>query len=258
MRVRQFAAACVLSVAFEGAAIAQQAPIDQRRLETGARLYASNCATCHGAGGDAIGGVNLRTGQFKRVSTDLEIMETVIRGVPGTTMPANAMASTDLVALVTYIRAMKDFGARSVTVGDAARGKVLFEGKGDCLSCHRVEHRGSYAGPDLSEVGAALSAAALEDKLLDPQATAQPGNRTVHAVTRSGRVVTGRRLNEDTWSVQLIDGSGRLVSLLKSELKQYEVQPTTMPSYKTSMTPEERADVVGYLLSLQPQRGPAR
>ena len=238
---------------------AQQPPtVDPRRLETGARLYASHCATCHGPSGDAVGDVNLKTGKFKRVSTDLEIMNTVVTGVPGTTMPATPLASGDLVALVAYIRAMKDYGARTVALGSPASGQAIFEGKGGCLTCHRAGRKGSYLGPDLTEVGGAMSAAALEDALLDPKVTAKPGNRVIRAVTKSGAVVTGRHLNEDTWSVQIIDSDGKLRGLWKPDLKSYEVIDSPMPSYKTTLTSEERADLIAYLTSLQPAAAAGR
>ena len=233
--------------------MAQQPPtVDPRRLETGARLYATHCATCHGPGGDAIGDVNLKTGKFKRVSTDLEIMNTVVTGVPGTTMPANPLASGDLVALVAYVRAMKDYGARAVALGNPASGRAILEGKGGCLNCHRVDRKGSYLGPDLSEIGGAMSAAALEDALLDPKATARPGNRVIRAVTKSGAIVTGRHLNEDTWSLQIIDSAGNLKGLWKPDLKSYAVIDSPMPSYRATLTSEERADLIAYLASLQP------
>src|SRR5215468_270531 len=38
--------------------------------------------------------------------------------------------------------------------GDAVRGKAIFEGKGNCQSCHRVAGVGSVFGPDLSTIGA--------------------------------------------------------------------------------------------------------
>ena len=38
--------------------------------------------------------------------------------------------------------------------GDAARGKAVFEGKGNCRSCHRINGVGSLFGPDLSAIGA--------------------------------------------------------------------------------------------------------
>jgi mono/diheme cytochrome c family protein len=64
--------------------------------------------------------------------------------------------------------------------------------------------------------------------------------------------VTGRRLNEDTYTVLLIDAQERLVSLLKADLREYTIIKTSpMPSYKDTLTPAERADLLAYLLSLK-------
>jgi hypothetical protein len=65
-------------------------------------------------------------------------------------------------------------------------------------------------------------------------------------------VISGRRLNEDTYSVQLMDTRGRLVSLMKADLREYKVFTTaSMPSYKKELEPAELADVMAYLLSLK-------
>jgi len=81
-----------------------------------------------------------------------------------------------------------------------------------------------------------------------------PINRPVRAVTRDGKVINGRRLNEDTYSVQLTDEEGRLYSLMKSDLREYNVlTKSTMPSYDKELTKDELADVVSYLLSLKGQ-----
>ncbi len=255
-RVGWWVAAALVWTALAGVASAQVS--DQRRIDAGSRLYASFCLTCHGPTGDSIGGVNLRTGQFKRVTTDLEIMNTILKGVPGTAMPPNNLSTGDLISLVAYLRAMKDYGARQVHVGDPARGKAIVEGKGRCLRCHRIGRQGAYLAPDLSAVGGSLSAAALLDTLLDPQSTAEPGNRTIRAVTSTGEVITGRHLNEDTWSVQIVDSHQKLVSLWKPDLKSYEILKSPMPSYTDTLSPDERSDVVGYLVTLQPPRGAGR
>ncbi len=252
---RQIVIVAVACAAFASAPRGQQPAFDPVRLETGARLYASHCATCHGPNGDLTGGVNLSAGQFKRASTDLDLMNTIVRGVPGTSMPATPLASGDLVALVTYLRGMKDYGARKVVLGDPIKGKAIFDGKGACLSCHRVNHQGSYVAPDLSDIGAARPAAVLEDTLLNPDSMAQPGNRSIRAVTKNGTVITGRHLNEDTWTVQVIDSKERLVSLWKPDLKEYTILKSPMPSYKDTLTPGERSDLIAYLVSLQPASG---
>jgi hypothetical protein len=80
----------------------------------------------------------------------------------------------------------------------------------------------------------------------------RPINRPIRAVTRDGTVVRGRRLNEDTYSVQAIDEHGRLVTLLKSDLREYEISTVSpMPSYADELTKDEMADLLGYLLSLR-------
>jgi mono/diheme cytochrome c family protein len=78
-----------------------------------------------------------------------------------------------------------------------------------------------------------------------------PFNRSVRAVTKDGKVITGRRLNEDTYAVQLIDPGERLVSVDKTDLKEYSVIKTSsMPSYRNTLNAQELADVVAYLLTL--------
>ena len=48
----------------------------------GASLYAARCVTCHGTQGDAIGGVNLRSGKFRNASTDTELARFIRAGSP--------------------------------------------------------------------------------------------------------------------------------------------------------------------------------
>ena len=81
-----------------------------------------------------------------------------------------------------------------------------------------------------------------------------PINRPVRVVTKDGTIVNGRRLNEDTYSLQIIDDGERLHSLLKSDLREFTISTTSpMPSYKGTLSGDEMADVVAYLLSLKGQ-----
>jgi putative heme-binding domain-containing protein len=223
-------------------------------VETGFNLYNANCVACHGASGDSVPGVNLRSGQFRRASTDRDLNGLIQTGIPGTAMPPGRYNTAELAGLVAYIRSMRDFDTRPVK-GDAARGKALFDGKGSCASCHRVNGQGSRVAPDLSDVGAIRSPDALGRSLILPTEGMLPVNRYVRAVTRDGKVITGRRLNEDTYTVQLIDTGERLVSLLKSDLREYAVVKTSpMPSYQDKFSAAELEDVVAYLRSLKGSR----
>ena len=133
---------------------------------------------------------------------------------------------------------------------DAAKGAALIETKG-CLTCHRVNARGSIFAADLTDIGTLRSAEVLLRALTEPPAVVPAGRRFVRAVTKDGRAVSGRRLNEDTFTVQLLDEQGTLVSLVKSDLREYSVTRSfPLPAAKTTLTPAERADLAAYLTTL--------
>jgi cytochrome c oxidase cbb3-type subunit 3 len=224
-------------------------PID---IENGALLYGANCAQCHGAGGDGMPGVELKTGTFKRAATDQDLARLLTTGIPGTAMPATNLTPGEADALVAYLRTMRDFNSPKVMVGNAVAGRALYEGKGTCSSCHRVDGKGSRVAPDLSEVGATRGADFLWRKLQDPTATMRPLDRPVHIVLKNGKTIEGRRLNEDTYSLQVMDSQERLLSIMKSDVKDFTISRISpMPSYKDKLAPQELADLVSYLVSLK-------
>ena len=167
-------------------------------------------------------------------------------------MQAFKFDPSEITGIVAYLRNMNSFDRGSVKTGDAMRGRTVVEGKGDCARCHRVGGQGSRMAPDLSDIGVARSAGSLLRSLTDPTSQMMPINRPVRIVTRDGRTINGRRLNEDTYTVQLIDDQEKLVSLTKSDLREYTILTVSpMPSYRDRLTPDEIADVVAYLLSLK-------
>jgi len=220
-------------------------------IANGALLFGANCAQCHGATGDGVPGVDLKAG-IKRAASDADLGQLISNGIQGTAMPATPFAPPELNALIAYLRSMRDFNAPKVMVGDARRGRELFETKGGCSTCHRVQGKGSRVAPDLTEIGNVRAADALWRSLLDPTSAMRPINRPVRIVTKDGRTITGRRLNEDTYSVQIIDDHERLLSLMKNELREFTVIKTsTMPSFKDRLAQQEIADIVSYLVTLK-------
>src|SRR5262249_13454766 len=214
--------------------------------------YDAQCTTCHGANGDGVGGVDLRSGKFRNAATDPDLRRVITTGIPGTGMLAFSFDTAELDGIVAYLRNMNTFDLSSVKPGDAGRGRALFERQGGCVRCHRVDGRGARVAPDLSDVGAVRSASSLERSLVDPTSQMMPINRPVRAVTRDGRTINGRRLNEDTYTVQLLDEQEQLVSLVKADLREYTILTTSpMPSYKQTLKPDELADLLAYLLSLK-------
>jgi putative heme-binding domain-containing protein len=220
----------------------------------GASLYAARCVTCHGAQGDAIGGVDLRSGKFRNAITDTDLARFIRAGSQAAGMPPFALDNADMAGIVAYLRNMNRFDAATVKAGDAVRGRAIFDGKGDCRTCHRVGTTGSRVAPDLSDIGAVRSAGSIQRSLLDPSSQMMPINRPVRVTKKDGTVINGRRLNEDTYSVQLIDDRERLHSIVKADVREYTISKTSpMPSFKGTLTPDELADLLGYLLSLKGQ-----
>ena len=225
------------------------APAD---IAYGSRLYDAQCTTCHGANGDGVGGVDLKSGRFRNAVTDQDLTRVILNGVPGTGMLAFKFDPPEVVSVIAFLRNMNAFDRGSVKAGSADRGRAAAESKGECLRCHRIGGQGSLVAPDLSDIGAVRSAGSLLRSLTDPVSQMMPINRPVRAVMRDGTVINGRRLNEDTYTVQLIDDREKLVSLTKTDLREFTVLTTSpMPSFAGRLTEDELADVVAYLLTLK-------
>ena len=219
----------------------------------GATLYKSQCVTCHGVQGDAIGGVNLRSGTFRNAVIDRDLDRFIRAGSPAG-MPPFKLDNAEMAGIIAYLRNMNYFDSAPVKTGDAARGRAIFDGKGGCTACHRIGLSGSRVGPDLSEIGSARSAGSLQRSLIDPSSQMMPINRPVHVVKKDGTTINGRRLNEDTYTLQLIDDRERFHSLLKADLREYAISLTSpMPSFKGKLSDDDIADVLAYLLSLKGQ-----
>src|SRR5436190_17605134 len=220
----------------------------------GQQLFIANCAVCHGPDGNAVPGVDLGHGKFKRASSYDNLVEIIGDGVPGTAMPAfsKELRDIEMRAIIAYFRFMAANAYSTSAPGDPVRGKAIFEGKGECLNCHRVKDKGSRLGPDLTEIGAVRRMIDLERSLLEPNAEILFQNRLVRLVTRDGVTITGRLLNQDTFCVQLIDSKERLHSLQKSSLNEYAfIDNSPMPTYRDKLNPPELADLVSYLVSLK-------
>jgi putative heme-binding domain-containing protein len=225
---------------------------NQEDIARGSLLYAAQCVHCHGRDGDLISGIDLRRGLLRRSQSDEDVAQTITRGTPGG-MPPFKLDAAELTGIIAYIRAGFDTSA-SVRVGDAARGRMVFEGKGECATCHRVAGKGPRSAPDLSDIGIARAPAVLERSVRDPSSALMPINRPVRIVTRDGRTIRGRRLNEDTHTVQIIDDRERLLSIVKKDVRSYEVTTESlMPAYAGKLTDGEIADVIAYLLTLRRQ-----
>jgi putative heme-binding domain-containing protein len=237
--------------AAQGPVLPHNSPYTAADIAYGASVYAAKCVTCHGAQGDAIGGVSLRSGTFRNAVIDRDLERFIRNGSPAG-MPAFTLDAAEMAGIVAYLRNMNAFDAATVKSGDDARGRAIVLGKGGCTACHRIDQDGSRVGPNLSDIGAARSAGSLQRSLVDPTSQMMPINRPVRVVTKDGAVINGRRLNEDTYGLQIIDDHENLHSLVKANLREFTIaKESPMPSYKGKLSDDEIGDVVAYLLSLK-------
>jgi putative heme-binding domain-containing protein len=252
---RQWVLVAALLALTTGSATAQSTQdhtYSSQDIAAGRKIYSSQCQLCHGPNGEQVNGVDLRRGRFKRSVSDDDLAAVITNGVASAGMPPFKLQPSEIVSLLAFIRAGFDPSGVAVKVGNVARGKALYAGKGNCGSCHRINGDGPRVAPDLSDIGAGRSPAALQRSLLEPTAAMWPINKPVRLVTSDGREIKGRRLNEDTYTVQVIDDKERLLSFDKATLKAYELGKTSpMPSLEKTFTAEEISDLVAFLLSLK-------
>jgi len=258
------AAALFTLTAIGGAIRAQEHGVTPIDLERGGQLFLSNCTSCHGPNGDGVTGVNLFSGKFRKAETDEDLVNIIRQGIAGTPMPPFNFQAAQAGQIVAYLRSQPETMAASKLTGlrgDPAAGRIIFEGRGEfegngsCLSCHRLQTDagmiGGFLGPDLSGIGAARRSIDLERALTEPSASVRTDQRVV-VITRQGKSFQGRLLNQDTYSVQLLDNAGALKSILKSDVRSTEIlNNSAMPSYSEKLTPQQLADLVSYLMTLK-------
>jgi mono/diheme cytochrome c family protein len=157
---------------------AQDADPEQQAL--GARLFAENCAVCHGPSGEGRVGAELSK-DWPSIRPDLTVRSIISNGVPGTAMPAwsqaqgGPLSETEIDALVAHILSWQTGDATAITPGptntplqpitpppnvqgDPNRGAQLYTQ--NCAVCHGEQGEGrigatlakSWSGvrPDLS------------------------------------------------------------------------------------------------------------
>ena len=217
----------------------------------GEQAYQTVCANCHGVAGNLIANVDLGHGTFRQPYTDDELLEIVLKGIPGTPMPGNPnMAREQALEVVAYLRSRGN-QVDAALGGDPVRGRALFAGKGACLDCHRIAGKGGRIGPELTRIGLLRTSGELLTSLLEPDLEVQANARFYTVLTRDSERVNGRLLNHDAFTVQLLDTREELRSFVKADLQEANFIASPMPSLRGTFDSTELADLVQYLVSLR-------
>jgi putative heme-binding domain-containing protein len=210
----------------------------------------------------------LTRAQKKHGNSDADIFRTINEGVPGTAMPPNGatqqgvgMTEEEIWQVVSYIRSVQVKSSAQIT-GNAAHGKELFIGSAACASCHMMEGKGGRLGPDLTATGTARSVDYIAESMRNPSRRLAQGiteamkefsqeYETVNVVDERGQKFQGVVLNEDNFTLQMIDTREQVHLFEKEKLRSLDKsRESLMPKYDEKMLPEkDLQDIVAYLLS---------
>jgi putative heme-binding domain-containing protein len=202
-------------------------------------------------------------------NSDAELFRNISHGIPGTAMPANGtngqgvgMTDEEIWQIIAYLRSIQ-IKAPSKAIGNATHGKSLFYGDARCSSCHMVEGKGGRLGPDLTSVAIARPTESLVESIRHPsrrlawgltEATKEFAQEyeTVTVTTKDGQKFRGVTLNEDQFTLQMMDMSEHIHLFNKEELRSFQVsRQSLMPAYEPSMLSEEEVrDIIAYLTSV--------
>ncbi len=248
---------------------------DPKAAKVGESQFRANCAFCHGLGARGGGrGPDLTRAQKKHGNADADLFRTINEGVPGTAMPPNGatqqgvgMTEEEIWQVIAYIRSVQA-KAPAQAVGNAGHGKELFYGSGACATCHMVQGKGGRLGPDLTGTGSGRSTDYIVDSVRNPNRRLAQGvseamkefsqeYETVTVVDAGGQKFQGVVLNEDNFTLQMLDTREQLHLFEKDKLRSLEkTRESLMPAYDPKMLPEkDLRDIVAYLLAVGSDEG---
>ena len=243
---------------------------DPKSAKAGEYEFRINCALCHGLGARGGGrGPDLTRAQKKHAHSDAEMFQVISNGIPGTAMPANGtngqgvgMTDDEIWQIITYIRS-QEVKAPAKAMGNANHGKELFYGDANCSLCHMVEGKGGRLGPELTGVGGSRTVAAIVDSVRNPSRRLAWGlteatkefpqeYETITVVTAEGKEIRGVALNEDNFSVQMMDSGEQIYLLEKDKLRSFKKsRESMMPEFNSDMlSDKDLDDIVAFLVSV--------
>jgi cytochrome c oxidase cbb3-type subunit 3 len=243
---------------------------DAKATAAGESQFRANCAFCHGLGARGGGrGPDLTRPQKRHGKSDGDLFRTINDGIPGTAMPQNGttsqgvgMTAEEIWQVVAYIRSVEK-KSQPAPGGDAARGDKVFHGAAGCSTCHMINGKGGRLGPELTNVATARSTESLVESIRYPSRRLATGlientkefpqeYETVTVVTRDGLTFKGVALNEDNFSVQMMDMQQQIHLFEKDKLQSFaKTRESLMPAYdEKTLSEQDLRDLLTYLFEV--------
>jgi putative heme-binding domain-containing protein len=225
-------------------------------------LFRGLCSGCHGGAGRGGKGPDLTDNRWIHGSRDEDIANVITNGVPRTTMKkmGDSLKPEQIRKLIAYIRSLTRSPGESTwkpyITGDTKAGLRLFsdtKGKAQCSRCHSVGAEGGHIGPALDRIASRRAPEFIMESIVEPSKEIAPEFEAVAVATRSGLVITGLRVNETNFSIQLTEENGRFHSFFKRELDEVKVlKKSLMPeNFVEVLTVKDLHDLFAYLITLE-------
>jgi cytochrome c oxidase cbb3-type subunit 3 len=201
--------------------------------------------------GDGGRGPRLNRSYLPHAPDDNELRFIIENGIPPGMPDAFYLSKEEIANVAAHIRSLARLPGE-ILVGDSVHGADVYARSG-CSACHIHNGKGIGFGPDLTGIGDRRSASFIRSVVSNPASELPDGFLLLTVVTPSGKSVTGIRLNEDTFSIQIKDDKGRIYSFRKKELKRLkrETGKTPMPSFRDILSPSDLQDLAVFLASSQ-------
>jgi mono/diheme cytochrome c family protein len=137
---------------------AVEAEDHSQAMAAGRELYAENCATCHGEGGEGGIAPALNSQDLLKMTSDEALFSLTRTGVPGSIMPAwgqtfgGPFTDEQIAQMVTFIRHWEPTAPEPTpvdTAPDPARGALIYDQT--CSVCHGQNGLGTDLAPPLND-----------------------------------------------------------------------------------------------------------
>ena len=226
---------------------ANQSKMEKTDMADGKQTFERHCAVCHGIDGGGGRGPRLNRPRLSHAPDDAALRTVISQGLQPAMPDAWFLNDQEVANVAAYVRSLGTVPAEPLR-GNFARGAAVYA-KSACATCHILAGEGVGFGPDLTQVGERRSPSHIRKVVLNPGSALPENFLLVKIVTSSDKIVQGIRLNEDTFTIQLKDATGRNYSFRKHDLKELQKLPgeTPMPSYQGVLSETDLDDLVAFL-----------